>query len=100
MWYAMIAEDDPERRALRVRFRPEHRRRLDTLRGEGRLRLAAPWGETDAVVHDPEDATRGSLVVASFPDLDEARRWWSDDPYVREGLYARWRVLPLHLLTL
>ncbi len=99
MWYAMIAEDDPARSELRPRWRPDHRRRLDALRAEGRLRLAAPWGETDTVVHDPESATRGSLVVAAFPDLEEARRWWTADPYVVQGLYARWKVLPLHLLT-
>jgi uncharacterized protein YciI len=99
MWYAMFAEDDPERRALRPRLRSEHRRRLDALRAEGRLRLAAPWGTTDAVVHDPEAATRGSLVVAAFSGLEEAQEWWARDPYVVEGLYARWNVYPLHLLA-
>lgn len=99
MWYAMIAEDDPAQGETRARLRSAHRERLDTLRQEGRLLLAAPWGEDDAVAHDPAEGVRGSLVVAAFPSLDSARRWWSDDPYVRGGLYARWRLLPLHLLS-
>ncbi len=99
MWYAMIAEDDPARSELRLRLRTEHRSRLETLRSEGRLRLAAPWGEDDSVAHDPETTTRGSLVVAAFADLEDARHWWAADPYVTQGLYRHWRVLPLQLLT-
>lgn len=99
MWYALIAEDDPARGALRPRLRDDHRRRLAALKDEGRLLLAAPWGMDDALVHDPAEGARGSLVVAAFPSLDEATRWWSADPYVAGGLYAHWRVLPLHLLT-
>ncbi|WP_267117012.1 YciI family protein, partial [Xanthomonas sacchari] len=36
----------------------------------------------------------GSLVVAAFDSLAEARAWAEADPYVDAGVYARVEVRP------
>ncbi|MFN7137153.1 MAG: YciI family protein, partial [Thermomonas sp.] len=36
----------------------------------------------------------GSLVVAEFPSLEDARAWADADPYVAAGVYARVEVRP------
>ena len=47
----------------------------------------------DAV--DPGEAGfTGSVIVAEFPSLEEARRWADQDPYVLGGVYARVTVKP------
>lgn len=36
----------------------------------------------------------GSLVVAEFDSLDDARAWADADPYIEAGVYARVTVKP------
>ncbi|HEY7884338.1 MAG TPA: YciI family protein, partial [Cellvibrionaceae bacterium] len=36
----------------------------------------------------------GSLVVAEFNSLADARRWADEDPYVAAGVYAKVTVKP------
>jgi uncharacterized protein YciI len=36
----------------------------------------------------------GSLVVAEFASLADARAWLADDPYAKEGVFARTTVRP------
>ena len=36
----------------------------------------------------------GSLIVAEFDSLDEARAWAESDPYVEAGVYASVEVSP------
>ena len=60
---------------------------------EGRLLLAGPCPAIDA--EDPGPAGfSGSLVVAEFGSLEEARAWADADPYVDAGVYARVDVRP------
>jgi uncharacterized protein YciI len=37
----------------------------------------------------------GSLIVAEFNSLDEARAWINADPYVTGGVFAKVSVKPL-----
>lgn len=93
MLYAIIAQDVPDSLAKRRQARPAHLERLEALRAENRLLLAGPHPAGDST--DPGDAGfTGSLVVAEFASLDEARAWADADPYVAAGVYADVMVKP------
>nr|WP_305792718.1 YciI family protein [Sedimenticola hydrogenitrophicus] len=77
----------------RLQARPEHLERIKQLQGEGRLLLAGPHPAIDS--EDPGPAGfSGSLIVAEFASLDEARAWADEDPYTRTGVYAQISVKP------
>ena len=87
MFYAIIAEDVENSLDLRSQARPAHLARLEALKAEGRLLLAGPHPCIDS--SDPGPAGfSGSLVVAEFPSLEEAKAWADADPYVAAGVYA------------
>jgi uncharacterized protein YciI len=93
MLYAIIATDRPESLSDRLAARPAHLARLQALQADGRLILAGPHPalETD----DPGEAGfTGSLVVAEFASLADARAWADADPYVAAGVYAEVQVKP------
>ncbi len=93
MLYAILAEDVPGSLELRRGARAAHLARLERLLGEGRLVLAGPHPAVDSP--DPGQAGfTGSLIVAEFDSLEEARAWADADPYVAAGVYARVEVRP------
>jgi uncharacterized protein YciI len=93
MLYAIISEDIKNSLERRKSARPAHLDRLESLRKQGRLILAGPHPALD--VEDPGEAGfTGSLVVAEFPSLDEAKSWADGDPYVDAGVYANVTVKP------
>lgn len=93
MWYAIEGFDGADVLAKRLAARPEHLARLTALRDEGRLLLAGPCPAIDA--EDPGPAGfSGSIVIAEFACLDDARAWADADPYVAGGVYARVDVRP------
>ncbi|WP_026802420.1 YciI family protein [Arenimonas oryziterrae] len=98
MWYAIIGSDTENSLAARKAARPAHLARLEALRDAGRLRLAGPFPAIDA--EDPGPAGfSGSLIVAEFPSLEEARAWAGADPYMAAGVYDRVDVRPFrHVL--
>ena len=93
MWYAIEGYDGQGVLAQRQAARPAHVARLVVLRDEGRLLLAGPCPAIDAEEPGPAGYT-GSIVIAEFPSLDEARAWADADPYVAAGVYARVEVRP------
>lgn len=93
MWYAIEGHDRPDVLAQRLAARPEHLARLIALRDDGRLLLAGPCPAIDA--EDPGPAGfSGSIVVAEFDSLEDARAWADADPYVAAGVYVRVDVRP------
>lgn len=93
MFYAILAEDREDSLEQRIKARPEHLERLRQLQHEGRLLLAGPHPAIDA--EDPGPAGfSGSLIVAEFPDLESAKAWADNDPYVQAGVYLRVTVKP------
>jgi uncharacterized protein YciI len=67
--------------------------RLQALLNAGRLLVAGPLPAIDA--KDPGPAGfKGSLIVARFESLAEARSWAQDDPYQEAGVYESVEVLP------
>ena len=93
MWYVIEGYDGKDVLAQRLAARPEHLARLTALRDAGRLLLAGPCPAIDA--DDPGPAGfSGSIVIAEFPSLDEARAWANADPYLAAGVYERVDVRP------
>jgi uncharacterized protein YciI len=93
MWYAVISEDVPDSLPLRAKARPEHLERLQALAAEGRVLVAGPHPAIDS--SEPGDAGfSGSLVIAEFPSLDDAKAWADADPYVTAGVYKNVVVKP------
>jgi uncharacterized protein YciI len=93
MWYVIEGYDGPDVLSRRLAARPAHLARLTALRDAGRLMLAGPCPAIDA--EDPGPAGfSGSLVVAEFGSLEEARAWADADPYIEAGVYSRVDVRP------
>ncbi len=93
MFYTIIAEDREDSLEARLKARPDHVERLRQLQQQGRLLMAGPHPAIDA--EDPGAAGfSGSLIVAEFSDLDSAKAWADEDPYVKAGVYARVTVKP------
>jgi uncharacterized protein len=93
LYYAIMAEDHDNTLQARLAARPAHLARLLQLRDEGRLLLAGPHPRIDC--EEPGEAGfSGSLIVARFPSLADARSWAAADPYHEAGVYARVSVKP------
>ena len=87
MLYAIISQDIENSLEKRKSARPDHVARLNQLKDEGRLIIAGPHPAIDSI--DPGEAGfTGSLIVAEFENLKEARSWADDDPYVIAGVYS------------
>lgn len=93
MLYAIFSEDVAESASLRARARSEHMDRLNTLVSQGRLILAGPHPAIDSPDPGPAGLS-GSLVVAEFESLEDARAWAEADPFMIEGVYASVVVKP------
>lgn len=93
MLYAIVGEDVPDSLEKRLAARPAHLERLKALQDEGRLILAGPFPAIDSADPGPAGFS-GSLMVAEFPSLEDARAWADADPYVAAGVYAAVSVNP------
>ena len=95
MWYAILSEDIEDTLEKRLAARPDHVARLIALADEGRLLVAGPHPAVDSPDPGPAGFT-GSLVIAEFATLDEARTWADADPYTAAGVYRKVTVRPFN----
>ena len=93
MLYAIIGRDVPGTLAQRLAIRSVHLERLNTLSNEGRLILAGPLPAIDSPDPGPAGFV-GSLLVAEFATLEDARTWAETDPYVAAGVWGAVEVHP------
>jgi hypothetical protein len=93
MWYSIVTEDTPNSLEKRLANRPAHLARLTSLYEAGRLLLAGPFPAIDSSDPGPAGFT-GSLIVAEFNNLEEAKNWANADPFVSAGVYANVNVKP------
>lgn len=93
MYYAIISEDIPDSLEKRMSARPAHLERLQQLASEGRILVAGPHPAIDSEDPGPAGFT-GSLVIAEFESLEEAKAWADADPYVDAGVYQSVSVKP------
>lgn len=93
MLYAIYALDQAGSLEHRLQARPVHVERLKVLVEEGRLLLAGPLPAVDS--EDPGPAGfSGSLIIAEFDSLADARAWADEDPYMAAGVYESVEVKP------
>lgn len=78
MLYMIYSTDVQNSLEHRKAARPAHLARLQILKDEGRLLTAGPLPAIDS--EDPQDSGfTGSLVIAQFNSLEDAREWAADD---------------------
>jgi uncharacterized protein YciI len=93
MLYSIVGTDVENSLPLRKSAREAHLGRLQQLQQEGRLVLAGPNPSIDS--NEPGEAGfTGSLIVAEFPNLEQARAWADADPYIAARVYAEVSVKP------
>ena len=97
MWYSIIGTDAKDSLPARHAARPQHLARLEALRDAGRLKIAGPFPAIDSPDPGPAGFT-GSLIVAEFDSLADARSWADADPYLATGVYASVDVRPFKLV--
>jgi hypothetical protein len=84
-WFILIGHDGPNGRTLRPQHRPAHLAGLEPLANAGRIRHAGPMLGDDG-------GPIGSVVLFEAASLAEARAIAARDPYVVEGIFARYEV--------
>lgn len=89
----IIGHDAPGALETRRRVRTQHLARIQELADAGRIVLAGPCPIADAPQPGPEGFS-GSLIVAQFDSLQDARRWVEGDPYVTAGVFQSFEVRP------
>lgn len=93
MYYVIFSEDIENSLSLRMSVRDKHIERLVHLQNEGRLLVAGPCPAIDS--DNPGEAGfTGSMIVARFNSLEDAKSWANEDPYVSAGVYKNVIVKP------
>lgn len=93
MLYVIIAEDTPDSLEKRMASRPAHLERMKPLVDAGRVVIGGPMPAVDD--ENPGDAGfTGSMVIAEFGSLEEAKTWAEADPYVEAGVWGTVTVKP------
>ena len=83
MIFVIIGYDGPDGQAKRKLHRQAHLERVDPLDKAGKVVLAGPF--TDQA---------GSLIIIEAASLEEAKAFAAGDPYVTQGVFARYEVHP------
>ena len=93
MYYTIYAQDAEGTLETRLSTRPAHVERLKALIEQGRLLVAGPNPAIDS--EDPGAAGfSGSLIIAEFESLEDAKTWAEADPYLAAGVYESVEVKP------
>jgi uncharacterized protein YciI len=87
MYYAVWASDRPGMLATRMRVRDAHRARLRDP-GAHPVKVVAGGPTLD----EADASMSGSLLVIEADSLGDVRAFLAEDPYQREGVYARVEV--------
>ncbi|MCL2625775.1 MAG: YciI family protein [Cystobacterineae bacterium] len=82
MYFAIHVLDKPNQLSRRIALREAHRQRLRQLQQENRVLFAGPLCQENG---EPI----GSLVVAEFENLEAAKTWAAEDPYMLGGVYGQ-----------
>jgi uncharacterized protein YciI len=83
MLFVIIGYDGPEGARLRPSVRPAHLENLKPLVEQGRMIIGGPF--TDGA---------GSLMIVDLESEAEAQEFARNDPYVKQGVFARVEVRP------
>ena len=93
MLYVIVADDAPGSLARRAAVRARHYERMTAMQDAGRLVISGPCPAIDSP--DPGPAGyAGSVIIAEFDSLAEAKAWIAEDPYVTTGVFSKVVVRP------
>lgn len=84
MLFIVTAIDKDNALALRMSTREAH---FSYAKKTACVRLGGPF-------LDSRGDMAGSMIIFEAEDLDAARKWHADDPYVKAGLFAHSEVRP------
>jgi uncharacterized protein YciI len=87
MLFAVIAYDKENSLALRMATRDAH---FAYARETNNIKLGGPF-------LDAKGDMAGSMIIFEAENLDAAKRWHANDPYVKAGLFAHSEVRPWKL---
>ncbi|WP_432481783.1 YciI family protein [Moraxella sp. ZY200743] len=87
--FVIIGHDVADSAAKRSEIRPAHLERLNTLNAQNRLVIAGP-----TPINHGEPAMSGSIIIAHFDDIEQARAWANDEPYLHGGVYSHVDIKP------
>lgn len=87
--FAIIGHDVADSTAKRAEIRPAHIERLTALHAQNRLIVAGP-----TPINHGEPAMSGSLIIAHFDGIEQARAWANDEPYLHGGVYSHVDIRP------
>ena len=95
MLYSFVGTDVENSLEARMAARPAHVKRLVDLKNQGRLVIAGPNPAIDS--SDPgESGFSGSIIIAEFASLKDAKEWANQDPYILTGVYDSVSVKPFN----
>lgn len=102
MYYAFYCLDAPNSLEKRRSVREAHLHRLRDLAAESRLLLVGPLlNHVDEQAEPDLNApAKGSLIVAAFDTLADAKAWAAADPYATAGVYGNVFVEPFKPISL
>jgi hypothetical protein len=81
--FVIIGHDGPDGQERRKLHRQAHLDRMEVLDKAGKVLLAGPF--TDHA---------GSLIVLDMPSLEATEAFLKADPYVTQGVFARYEIHP------
>ena len=84
MLFAVVATDKENSLALRMATREAH---LAYARETGVIRVGGPFLDSNGEMS-------GSLIIFEAENLEAAKAWHANDPYVKAGLFASSFVRP------
>jgi len=87
MYYSIICRDTKDSHTKRQVLRKAHTARLEQLRNQKRLLVAGPYFEKDNTNHSANNIL-GSIIIAQFSSLAEAKSWIAADPFVTAEVYC------------
>lgn len=93
MLYVITGKDTADGLERRRKVREQHLARARELLDAGRMILAGPCPAIDSPDPGPAGFS-GSVIIAEFDSLGEARAWIEADPYVTAGVFESWDVRP------
>lgn len=92
MYFSIIGTDIENSIAKRKEARPDHVARLKQLLAQGRLLVAGP-NPIEQVTEGFSGFT-GSVIIAEFDSLADAKAWADADPYIAAGVYENVVIKP------
>ncbi len=93
MWYIIYSSDREDSLEARKAARPAHLERVQVLLEQGRLLVGGPMPNIDSPDPGPAGFS-GSVIIAEFDSVEDARQWAGADPYVDAGVYENVDVRP------